>query len=180
LELALHGLYGDGTGRYASAQLADTTLRPDGQLALLRNSAGLGEIVAHATPRLDIYADWGYEEAGRRIFADGNGFEGYGLRTANNAGCYTEVTPSGSTGNTYPPQTTGFLPGSPGSCSGSNKDVTEGSIGYDYYFYKGPAGRFRTGLQYSWIERALWSGSIGTSPKAIDNVIETNIRYYLP
>ncbi len=180
VELALHGLYGDGTARYASAQLPDTTLRPDGQLALLHNSAALGEVFAHATSRLDVYADWGYEEAGRRIFADGAGFEGYGLRTANNTGCYTENLAPPTTGGVYPPAPIGFEPGGAGNCAGSNKDVTEGTIGYDYYFYKGPAGRFRTGLQYSWVERALWSGSTGTSPKAIDDVIETNIRYYLP
>jgi hypothetical protein len=179
LEVALHGLWGDGTGRYASAQLPDTTLKPYGGLALLHNSAALGEVIAHPTPRLDMYVDWGYEEAGRRIFTDGGGFEGYGLHTSNNTGCYTETNPSATAG-TYPPAPIGFNPGGAGSCGGSNKDVTEGTVGYDYYFYKGPAGRFRTGLQYSWIERALWSGSTGTSPKAIDNVIETNVRYYLP
>jgi hypothetical protein len=179
-ELALHGLYGDGMGRYASAQLPDLTVRPSGQLALLHNSAALGEVFAHVTPRLDMYADWGYEEAGRRIFAYGNSFEGYGLHTQNDTGCYTEINPVGSTSNAYPPQTTGLLPGTPANCGGSNKDVTEGTAGYDYYFYKGPMGRFRQGIQYSWVERALWSGSTGTSPKAIDNVIETNIRYYLP
>jgi hypothetical protein len=180
VELALHGLYGDGTGRYASAQLSDTTLRPDAQLALLHNSAGLGEVIVHATPRFDIYADWGYEEAGRRIFRYGNSFEGYGLHTQNDTGCYTENLTIPTTAGTYPPAPVGFEPASPTNCGGSNKDVTEGTAGYDYYFYKGPMGRFRTGLQYSWIERALWSGSTGTSPKAIDNVIETNVRYYLP
>ena len=179
-EVALHGLYGDGVGRYGSAQLADTTLRPDGQLALLHGFSALGEVFAHATPRLDIYADWGVEEASRRYFHNGGGYTGYGLRTANNTGCYTEVTPAAATSGVYPPVATGYNPGSPANCGGSNKDVTEGSTGYDYYFYKGPMGRFRQGIQYSWVERALWSGSTGTSPKAIDNVIETNIRYYLP
>ena len=179
LELALHGLYGDGIGRYSSAQLADTTLRPDGQLALLHGFSTLGEIVTHPTSRLDVYADWGVEEDFRRIFRNGNGFEGYGLRTSNDTGCYTEVSP-GTTASAYPVQPVGYLPGSPANCGGSQKDVTEGTAGYDYYFYKGPAGRFRQGFQYSWVERALWSGSTGTSPKAIDNVIETNIRYYLP
>jgi hypothetical protein len=180
VELGLHGLYGEGTGRYASAQLPDTTLRPDAQLALLHNSAGLGEVIVHATPRFDVYADWGYEEAGRRVFSYGNSFEGYGLRTQNDTGCYTQALTIPTTAGTYPPAPVGFEPAGAGSCGGSNKDVTEGTAGYDYYFYKGPMGRFRTGLQYSWIERALWSGSTGTSPKAIDNVIETNVRYYLP
>ena len=115
----------------------------------------------------------------RRTFAYGNGHEGYGLYDANNTGCGTQGVP-GSTAGTYPPAGIGFLPGGTGTCAGSNKSIVEGTLGYDYYFYKGPMGRFRQGLQYSWLERALWSGSTGTSPKANDNLIETNIRYYLP
>jgi hypothetical protein len=180
VELGLHGLYGDGTGRYASAQLADTTLRPDGQLALLHNEAALGEVFVHATPRLDIYGDWGFEEVGRRIFVDGPGFEGYGLRTSNDSGCGTPGTLGAVTSGAYPPPTAGFTIGGTGTCQSPNKDVTEGTVGYDYYFYKGPAGRFRQGFQFSWIERALWSGAQGTSPKATDELFETNIRYYLP
>ncbi len=179
IEIALHGLYGNGVGRYASAQLPDTTIRPDGQFALLNNSAALGEIFLHATPRLDIYSDWGFEEAGRKVFAFGNSFEGYGLPTANNSGCGTQGVP-GTTAGVYPPAPVGYLPGGTGTCAGSNKSITEGTIGYDYYFYKGPLGRFRQGIQLSWIERALWSGAQGTSPKATDTMIETNMRYYLP
>jgi hypothetical protein len=179
IEVALHGLYGNGVGRYASAQLPDTTLRPNGELGLLHNTAALGEVFAHATPRLDIYADAGLEEAGRDIFRYGNSYEGYGLYTANNTGCGTQGIP-GTTAGVYPPAPTGDLPGGTGTCAGSNKSIVEGTLGYDYYFYKGPAGRFRQGFQYSWLERALWSGSTGTSPKANENVIETNLRYYLP
>ena len=179
-EVALHGLYGDGTGRYASAQLPDVTINSQGQLAPLHNWAALGEVFAHATPRLDVYVDAGLEEVGRDIFKYGNSFEGYGLRTANNTGCGTQGVPSGATSGAYPPQTVGFLPGGTGTCNGNNKSIVEGTLGYDYYFYKGPMGRFRQGVQYSWFERALYSGSTGTSPKANDNVIETNIRYYLP
>ena len=178
-EIALHGLYGDGVGRYASAQLPDTTIAPNGTLAILHNYAALGEVFAHATSRLDIYADAGFEEAGRRTFRYGNSYEGYGLRTANNTGCGTEAVPGAAAG-VYPPAPVGYVPGGTGTCAGSNKDIVEGTLGYDYYFYKGPAGRFRQGFQYSWLERALWSGSTGTSPKANNNIFETNIRYYLP
>ena len=172
VELALHGLWGQGVGRYASAQIADTTVRPTGQFAPLRNSAALGEVFLHATKRLDLYSDWGFEEAGRRYFAYGNGFEGYGVPRLNDSGCGTQPPP-GTT-------TVGYTPSVPANCASPNKDVTEGTVGYDYYFYKGPAGRFRQGFQFSWVERALWSGAQGTSPKATDEVFETNIRYYLP
>ena len=180
IEVALHGLYGDGTGRYATAQLPDATIDPQGKLAPLHNWAALGEVFAHATPRLDLYVDAGFEGVGRRIFPYGNSYEGYGLRTADNRGCGTEAVPKSASSGVYPPQTSGFIPGGTGTCNGSNKDVAEATIGYDYYFYKGPAGKFRTGFQYSWLERSLYSGSTGTSPKANNNLFYTNIRYYLP
>ena len=178
-EVALHGLYGDGTGRYASAQLPDVTINPRGELAPLHNWAALGEVFAHATPRLDIYADAGFEEVGRRIYSYGNSFEGYGLRTANNTGCGTQALP-GTAAGVYPPAPIGYVPGTTGTCNGNNKSVYEGTLGYDYYFYKGPMGRFRQGFQFSYLERALYSGSTGTSPKANNLIFESNIRYYLP
>jgi hypothetical protein len=178
-EVALHGLYGDGTGRYASAQLPDVTINSGGQLAALHNWAALGEVFAHVTPRLDMYADAGFEGVGRAIYSYGNSFEGYGLRTANNTGCGTQSLP-GTAAGVYPPAPVGYVPGGTGTCNGNNKDVVEGTLGYDYYFYKGPLGRFRQGFQYSWLERSLYSGSTGTAPKANNNIIETNIRYYLP
>ncbi len=180
IELALHGLYGEGIGRYASAQLPDVTINPRGGLAPLHNWAALGEVFVHATPRLDVYADAGFEEVGRRIFTYGNSFEGYGLRTANNTGCGVEAAPGAAAGGVYPPQTNGFVPGGTGTCNGNNKDVAEGTLGYDYYFYKGPMGRFRQGFQFSWLERSLYSGSTGTAPKANNLIFESNIRYYLP
>jgi len=49
--------------------------------------------------------------------------------------------------------------------------------------------RFRFGLQYSYFEKDGWSGNnsaagtstkAGFAPKAIDNMIWTSIRYYIP
>ena len=68
LEFAVQGAAGDGIGRYGSAQLADITLRPDGTQALIRTAHGLGELVLHPTPKLDIYADFGAEYAWRAAY----------------------------------------------------------------------------------------------------------------
>jgi hypothetical protein len=168
-EIGLHGLWGEGIERYGATTLPDTTLRPDGQLALLHGFSALGELVAHPTNRLDLYFDYGGDYAGRRVFADGSGEEGYGIYNAVNTGCTTEVIPGSG----------GYSPSSPSKCAGITKDVQEPTFGWWYNIYAGSHGRLRQGFQYSYVERNAWSGS-GIAPTATDNVIETSLRYYMP
>src|SRR5271156_2659504 len=68
VSVGLKGLYGDGTGRYGSSTIADLTVRPDGQLALIHNWSALGTLEFHATPRLDVYINYGADYVGRRYF----------------------------------------------------------------------------------------------------------------
>jgi type II secretory pathway pseudopilin PulG len=172
-EVALHGLWGEGIGRYGATQLPDTTLRPDAQLALLHGFSALGEVVAHPTKRLDLYFDYGADYAGRRVFANGGGFEGYGIPNAVNSGCSTEPLPGNA-------PTAGFAPSSPANCAGITKDTQEPTVGYWYNIYAGPHGRLRQGFQYSYVERYAWSGAGGIGAEGTDNVIETSLRYYMP
>lgn len=169
LEVALHGLYGQGIGRYGTSTLADSTIAPDGTLALLHGFSALGELVAHPTPRLDVYADYGTDYAGRRYFREANGIIGYGVPDADNSGCSTEPLPGGA-----------FAPASPAGCTGLTKNTAEPTFGYWYDFYKGSHGRLRQGLQYSYVIRKLWGSSLGGSPQATNNMIETSLRYYMP
>ncbi len=173
LDVGLKGLWGDGIGRYGDAQIGDTTVRPDGQLALLHGFSALSTLEFHATPRLDIYANYGGDYAGRRYFLTSKGTKsvGYGSYLNVETGCATEPVP-GST-------TTGYTPGSQSNCTADTKDVQEFTAGYWYDFYKGPAGRLRQGIQYSYFQRNIWSG-IGTTPKGTDNGLWTSFRYYLP
>jgi hypothetical protein len=177
LTVGLKGLYGQGTGRYGTSTIADITLRPDGQIAPLHNFSALGTLEANPTPRLTVYFNYGGDYVGRRYY----GSEGYGSRLANMSGCNTEGIPGGSATNGG----SGFTPGTTGSCSGNNKDVQEFTSGYWYDFYRGPMGRLRQGMQYSRLQRDLWSGNGGTAnpsngAQGTDNVFETSFRYYLP
>ncbi len=170
LTVGLKGLYGDGTGRYGDATIADITFRPDGQIAVLHNFSALATIEANPTKRLNLYLNYGGDYVGRRTF----GSSGYGSRSANMSGCNAEAAPGGA-----------FLPGTTGTCAGNNKDVQEITAGYWYNFYNGPKGRLRQGIQYSHFERDLWSGAGGiTNPsngaKGIDDAFWTSFRYYLP
>jgi hypothetical protein len=172
LDVGLKGLYGDGIGRYGDAQIADTTVRPNGQLAPIHGFSALSTLEFHVTPRLDIYFNYGGDYVGRRYFLTSpTKSVGYGSYLNVETGCGTEPVP-GTT-------TTGYTPGSQSNCTADTKDVQEFTGGYWYDFYKGPAGRLRQGIQYSYFERNIWSG-IGPTPKGTDNGLWTSFRYYLP
>ncbi|HEV3149636.1 MAG TPA: hypothetical protein VGY94_01710 [Acidobacteriaceae bacterium] len=179
LTVGLKGLWGDGTGRYGSSTIADITLRPNAQIAVLHNFDALGTIEANPTQRLNLYLNYGGDYIGRRYF----GKVGYGSPLTNMSGCNTEPLPS--TTVTYPNSGDGFTPSTPANCGNQTKDVQELATGYWYDFYRGPMGRFRQGIQYSYFQRNIWSGAGGTTnpgggAEGTDNIFETSIRYYLP
>ncbi len=100
---------------------------------------------------------------------------GYGSPFANNVNCSAEAAPAGSS-----------APGS-GSCAGDIRLIQEGTLGFWHKMYQGPKGGFRWGIQYSYLTKGGWSGSgglaagsPGIAPKAIDNMVFTSFRYYLP
>jgi len=113
------------------------------------------------------------------------GIGGYGSPFATNSGCQKELPPSNSLGQ-FPPASAPFTPNSGGSCAGDTRLIGEGTLGFWYKFYNGPKGGFRLGIQYSYFEKYGWSGNgnvagaAGIAPKAVDNMIWTSIRYYLP
>ena len=110
------------------------------------------------------------------------GIGGYGSFFANNSGCQKEVPPSNTIGQ-FPPASAPFTP-SAGSCAGDTRLIGEGTLGFWYKFYNGPKGGLRLGIQYSYFEKYGWSGNngsgVGFAPKAVDNMIWTSIRYYIP
>ncbi len=188
LDLGAHILAGNGIGRYSTSALPDATAHPDGSLELLAGGSALGKLEWHATPRFDLYGYYGGEYAKRAFYntnmTDTSGdnqfiVAGYGAPTNNVSGCYTEVLPTSS------PNGGGTVPGSASSCNADTRNIQEGTFGYWYRFYQGPHGTFQQGIQYSYAVRHTWLGfdpttGLGFSPKAIDNMWFTSIRYYLP
>jgi hypothetical protein len=173
LDLGVKGLWGTGVGRYGNTTIADVTVKPNGTFSPLHAFSALSTLELHATPRLDIYANYGGDYIGKTLYVAGTGkADGYGLGEAF-TGCGTEATP---TGPTYPASNSG--------CTGQTRDVQEGTIGYWYDLYKGPKGRLRQGVQYSYSERFIWDNlaltSGNVSPKGIENMFWTSFRYYLP
>jgi hypothetical protein len=194
IEFMAHFQGGDGIGRYSTAQLADVTARPNGTLAPIRTAAYLGEMELHPNPKFDIFAYYGGEYAARTAYtfvnpANGNTVGvGYGSPLFNNSGCTTEGFPVNTPG-TFPPTATPASPGSAGTCNGDIHHILEGTVGFWHKMYNGPKGRLQWGVTYSYLTKYAWSGNAGTNvaapgpsvrPKAVDNMVWTSFRYYLP
>jgi hypothetical protein len=198
LDFGLKGVYGDGIGRFGSAQLADATARPDGTLAPIRSGHGLGILEYHPSPKLDIYAYGGAEYAARAAYTGYDtvklttttltgtgpgaplqtttavarsitGIGGYGNPAANNSGCSTENPPTNQ-----------LTPSAGGTCAGDPRIVIEGTLGFWHKLYQGPKGGFRWGLTYSYLTKTGWSGANSIQPHAVDNMVFSSFRYYLP
>jgi hypothetical protein len=173
LDVGLKGLWGAGVGRYGNTTIADVTVRPDGTFSPLHAFSSLGTLELHATPRFDIYANYGGDYIYKTIYTNLAGkSDGYGLGEAF-SGCDTEPLPTSTT-----------LPAANSKCTGQTRDVQEGTLGYWYDIYKGSHGRLRQGLQYSHVERLIWDNLLLTSgnvsPKSVENMFLTSFRYYLP
>jgi hypothetical protein len=204
LDASIKGVYGTGIGRFGSAQLADVTARPDGTLATIHNAQWLGKLEWHVTPKFDLYGYLGGEYASRAAYTgyssvkivttpaipatstspaipgtttyttSTSGIGGYGSKLANNSACSTEVVPTGT-----------GTPGTGGTCAGDIRYIGEGTLGFWHKIYQGEKGRVQWGIQYSYLYKVGWSGNnngsaISISPKAVDNMVETSFRYYLP
>ncbi len=155
--MGLKGLWGQGVGRYGDSTIADVTIKPNGELLPLHGFSALGTVEINPTPRLNIYMNYGGDYIDRAILSTTANI-GYGNPLAAMSGCNTELAAGTRSAGAYGGGGNGFLPTTPGSCGGNNKDVQEATFGYWYNIYNGPKGRLRQGLQYSYAVRNLWSG----------------------
>jgi hypothetical protein len=170
LDLGFHFLGGDGIGRYGTSSLADTTVRPNGTLALIHGYQGLGTFEIHEK-LFDLYLNYGGEYAARTWYTDpvSGKTMGYGSPFFVVTGCAFEPLPGAG----------GFTPGAQTNCNADTRFVSEATLGFWYRFYNGPKGRVQFGPQYSYVERSAWSGA-GGAPRATENMFLTSFRYYLP
>jgi hypothetical protein len=188
VDIAAYAMAGQGVGRYGSAQLADATLRPDGTLEPIRNYHGLFSLETHPTPKLDIYGYYGGEYAQRTVYTTAQGDTmGYGARNLNDTGCYALPPVSSVSGGA----TSGSpSPASANPCASPTRYIQEGLLGFTYRFVNSPKiGRLQESVNWQYMQRNLWSGNnipstgpvIGPSgPRALDNMIFTSLRYYIP
>jgi len=188
VDFGLHALAGDGVGRYGTSTLPDITLRPNSTLAPIHSYQGLVTLEWHS-PHWDIYTNGGIEYDQRTIYRNGTQLIGYGQGNGNMSSCNTEPTPTAPASGIYPPNSTGFNPGS-GSCAADTRSVVEGTIGFWYKIYNGPKGRLQFGPEYEYVFRNTWGCALSSglcinpnsllNPHAVNNIILTSFRYYIP
>jgi len=182
LDVGVHVLSGEGVGRYGASGLPDVTVKPSGTLEPLRGDQGLLTLIAHPTPKLDLFGFAGGEYVQRTVYrnAANTGFVGYAPPDADNGSCNTESLPTGTTGTN--PGT-----GNATTCTGATRAILSGTVGWTYRFYNGSRGKLQYSMFYTYLTREAWAGLNGTSPtaavaapKAANNMIYTGFRYYLP
>jgi hypothetical protein len=158
-------LAGRGIGRYGSGQLSDATLNPDGSLRAIPEIMFLGGATVHATPQLDLYVFGGMEREFSTYTATGAATAvGIGDPAAiTNTGCYTVG----------------------GTCTAQTKDVFELTAGVWDKVYQGNYGSLRVGMQYAYIQRDFFPGTMGLpagsaplSAKTNENTVSASLRYY--
>ncbi|MBS0332281.1 MAG: hypothetical protein JSS35_05900 [Proteobacteria bacterium] len=159
LDLQASYMEGKGIGRYGSAQLADATLKFNGEIAPIHERMFLAGGTWHVTPKVDLWLFGGQEKENSQISAFNGVNYGYGnLANANftAAGCKTIG----------------------GACSATVREVDQITGGIWDKAFTGPYGQIRIGLQYShtWLEG--FAGPNGYKPKTSDDMVFTSFRYY--
>ncbi len=163
LDLIGQGLFGSGIGRYASGQMSDVTLDPQGAIVPIHAWHVLGAIEAHPTPKLDVYTYVGREHSDRHAFvnAAGKGV-GYGSPLNDNSACSVESAATGQ------------------ACQAQPQGLFQIQPGFWYRFHKGPEGTLQAGLSYSYTRKDTWPGAGGLAPRGHDHVVVASFRYYIP
>src|SRR5262249_3842857 len=159
-EVQLSGLFGNGIGRYGSAQLPDAAVRPDGKLSAVTAYQALLGLIYKPTSAWTLYGYAGIEHADDEHFtAVVNGTTlayGYGSPLYNNSGCGIE----GST-----------------LCAANTERVEQATIGAWWKYYQGSLGNMQVGLQGSYTKRKAFTG-IGGDPDTDMAIGMLSFRYY--
>jgi hypothetical protein len=208
LDVGVHVVQGDGVGRYGTSNLGDVTVKPNGTLEPLRSSQGLLSLEAHPTKKLDILGYAGGEYLQRTSYQATITNATTGVVTTYNVGyapLIKTITTTPGTGGAAPttaiaygqtdsacgveppPPSNNGISNNTSSCSGTTRDVIEGTIGFTYRIYTNPKyGRIQYQMFYSYLTKGAWTGQNTTeaagfgSPKATNNMVFTGFRYYIP
>jgi hypothetical protein len=163
LDAILEGLAGVGIGRYGDSVGPDVTLRPHGTIVPIHGLQTMAGLEWHPATNWDLYAYGGDEYYGRSAYVNASGKgTGYGSPLVNNSGCSIESPTA-----TQP-------------CEAQTRSIWQVQPGFWHRFYKGPAGTVQFGMSYSYTYRNTWVGANRLQPKAIENMIMSSFRYYLP
>ena len=155
LEIQANFLGGRGVGRYAASLMPDFAVTPSGDIKPVTMLAGMMGVIAHPTPKWDVYLYAGAEKAMRQEY--NNTAYGLGSALTNLSGCYAQ--------------------GSASSCTAQTEMVWQITPGFWTTVYKGDLGNIKLGAQYSFTRRDAFSGANDKQPHGYENVVMTSFRY---
>ncbi|HEX9022872.1 MAG TPA: hypothetical protein VF799_03440 [Geobacteraceae bacterium] len=153
LTLTASAAYGEGIGRYGSAQLPDVAQDANGNLVPIRELQYLFGLSWDPTSDLNLYTYYGSEQVCNTKAAPGGVGYGYG---SNNSG-------SGTFG---------------GTVDANVKRVSQLAAGAWWKFFQGKYGKMQAGLQYSYTTDKYFDATKGGAPTANDHMVFTSLRYY--
>ena len=155
LDLRASALIGRGNGRYGSAQLGDAEFDTrDGSLAPLREQQGLVGLIAHPSPRWDVFVYAGLEQQ----TAD------FALVPTDNTACKVNYVDVASLPKTA-------------QCGGVGR-VRELAGGFVWKAYQGNLGYVTVGPEVAYVKDTTFTARNGTSANTSDTMVYFTIRYY--
>jgi hypothetical protein len=183
MEIDLQGLAGRGIGRFGPAGGPDVTVNSTGDLVPVKALQAVLGIETHPTPKFDFDFYVGDEYYGRAAYSintglfgsttEGTYVIGYGAPQFINNGCTENATAS------------------PLLCMSSSqtRNVWTAQPVFWYRLYRGSRGTLQIGASYAYTYRRTWDGVLTNEnsdnipsyrPLAIENIVMTSFRYYLP
>lgn len=153
LNLMFSGMFGEGIGRYGSAQLPDVAQDANGNLIPLRQLSFLGGLTWDPMSCLTLYGYYGQEQVNNKRATAGG--VGYGIGS-NNSGSATLN----------------------GTANANVRRVSQITVGDWWKFYQGNFGKMQAGLQYSYTVDKFFDATKGGAPTANDHMVFSSLRYY--
>ncbi len=156
LNLMASAIYGEGIGRYGSAQLPDVSQDAFGNLVPIRELQFLTGLTWDPTDYLTLYGYYGQEQVyNTRVNPFISNSPGYGIGNDN-------------TGSTY----------YKGTANANIARVSQITGGGWWKFFQGQYGKMQAGLQYSYTINKYFDAVKGGGPTANDHMVFTSLRYY--
>lgn len=152
------GLVGTGLGRYGTTNMPDYTYGRNGAVTPLPEANLLIGLYGNPLRNLKLYSYAGAETVlSRRSFDEDGGHYGYGNRSFDMRGCFTELATNCA-------------------ASGNIRTVAQATGGFWYTAAKGDYGTLLVGGQYSHTHVQAFSG-IGGKPRSDADMVLMSLRY---
>jgi hypothetical protein len=165
-------LYGPGSPRYGTAQLADVTFGNSGQFLPLHGFQYLAQVFVKPLSSVELYVTFGQE----KIYPQTSTTQGSATRVGvadgidpiatGNQGCFADLSSAS------------LSSGASAACQAFNKQLTQINVGLWWTAYEGDYGTFKVGAQGSHTRLDTFADASNIAPASQENMFYTSLRYY--